>query len=60
LVGTALPDVAGTGEALRVVFDDRRAGGAGVLCDRENIEDLSVLTVCFKTEQTHRRERSTG
>jgi hypothetical protein len=30
LVGAALPDVAGTGEALRVFFYDRRAGGAGV------------------------------
>jgi len=49
LVGAALPDVAGTGEARRVVFDDRRARGAGVPCDRDNIEDLSVLTVCFKT-----------
>jgi hypothetical protein len=30
LVGADLPDVAGTGETLRVFFYDRRAGGAGV------------------------------
>jgi len=58
LVGAALPDVAGTGESLRVVFDDRRAGGAGVPCDRHNIEDFRVLHCLFQDfEQKHRREQ---